>query len=305
MGILVAATACCQQSVSPDSFDPQKTDVRGGPVIATTSLATSEWRYLVFGDSLAFGLFADQGYVERYRQYLREDLGGSVKLKNESHMIVRLGFCPGLLRFHAPAGHSYSALGRLIGRLHVLPPVCAVGLTTRDMLKAITTNTKIRSAIAKAQVITFDIGANDLRIARRKFVAGVCGGPDNQECLRTTVMEFKRNWDGIVAVLVSLAGNKAVIRTFDIYNPHVRRDLRTGNLEVFQPYLDQVNQHISNSARANGLAVAHVWGAFNGTSGKEDPRSKNFLAFDRVHPNDRGHRVIADLLRDLGYAPLR
>jgi lysophospholipase L1-like esterase len=48
-----------------------------------------------------------------------------------------------------------------------------------------------------------------------------------------------------------------------------------------------------------------VYLAFNGPTGDEDPKSKRYLSFDGVHPNDTAHRIIADELRKLGYAPLR
>jgi 2-polyprenyl-6-methoxyphenol hydroxylase-like FAD-dependent oxidoreductase len=45
--------------------------------------------------------------------------------------------------------------------------------------------------------------------------------------------------------------------------------------------------------------------AFNGPYGYEDSKSKGYLSFDGLHPNNTGHRVIAGELQKLGYAPLR
>ena len=33
--------------------------------------------------------------------------------------------------------------------------------------------------------------------------------------------------------------------------------------------------------------------------------AKGLITLDGIHPNDNGHRVIADALRALGYAPLK
>jgi lysophospholipase L1-like esterase len=44
--------------------------------------------------------------------------------------------------------------------------------------------------------------------------------------------------------------------------------------------------------------------AFNGPTGEEDPKSKGYLSFDGVHPNNTGYRIIAGELPKLGYAPL-
>lgn len=67
-----------------------------------------------------------------------------------------------------------------------------------------------------------------------------------------------------------------------------------------EPYLDQVNQHIASSAQANGIPMAQVHLAFNGLNG-EDPVAKELIRVDGVHPNDNGHKVIADALAALGY----
>jgi len=50
-------------------------------------------------------------------------------------------------------------------------------------------------------------------------------------------------------------------------------------------------------------AHARVYLAFNGPNGDIDPSDLGLLAFDGLHPNGRGHRRIAGLLRALGYSP--
>ena len=39
--------------------------------------------------------------------------------------------------------------------------------------------------------------------------------------------------------------------------------------------------------------------------GTQDPVAQGLIATDGLHPNDAGHKVIADQLRALGYAPLQ
>jgi len=41
----------------------------------------------------------------------------------------------------------------------------------------------------------------------------------------------------------------------------------TGTFSTAEPYLDQVNQHIAASAKANGIPMAQVHLAFNGSNG--------------------------------------
>jgi lysophospholipase L1-like esterase len=70
---------------------------------------------------------------------------------------------------------------------------------------------------------------------------------------------------------------------------------------VLKPYIDDVNVYILNTATAQNIGCARVYLAFNGPLGTDDPWDKGLLAFDRFHPNDAGHALIAHLLRELGY----
>jgi lysophospholipase L1-like esterase len=104
----------------------------------------------------------------------------------------------------------------------------------------------------------------------------------------------------------------------DIYNPYVRTDIvsdtwlndcrmndcRMNDFQVFKIYFDRANRHIATTSNTKGIPYAQVYLAFNGLYGDEDPKSKGYLSFDGLHPNNTGHRVIAGELQKLGYAPL-
>jgi lysophospholipase L1-like esterase len=238
--------------------------------------AAETWDYTALGDSLAFGLFAPvgKGYVPLYRGYVASDNGVSVTLTN---------------------------LG--------IP-----GWTSDDLLAAIRSSAIFRFSVARSSVVTWDIGGNDLSDARDQYKARTCGGPDNQDCLRNAVTRLKSNWSGIIAEILSLrSANNTIIRTMDIYNPFVNADKSAdtwpgdqGNdFMVLKPYLDEINSYILTTSAARNIPCARVYQAFNGPNGEIDPATRNYLAFDDYHPNTRGHRVIADLFRGLGYAPLR
>ena len=66
-----------------------------------------------------------------------------------------------------------------------------------------------------------------------------------------------------------------------------------------------MNQHIAASAKANGIPMAQVHLAFNGPNGEQDPLAEGLIALDGIHPNNNGHKAIADALRALGYGPLK
>jgi hypothetical protein len=79
------------------------------------------------------------------------------------------------------------------------------------------------------------------------------------------------------------------------------------DFQVIKPYLDDANRYIASTAAANNIACAKVYQAFNGASGEEDAGDKGYISpydYSGVHPGELGHKVIADLLRNLGYAPL-
>jgi len=235
--------------------------------------ANSSLSYVALGDSLATGYGATEGYVYRYADLLSVDTGTTIDVRN---------------------------LG-------------VNGLTSERLRTEIEDNNAVRNAIRQAEIVTINIGANDLLRARWSYRTGGCGGADNQDCLRQTVSNFQANWD---AVLTDVAGlrspDAAIIRTTDFYNPSVDTDRATGSwpdagandFEVFKRYLEQVNSHIAESSDAYGIPHARVYEAFNGPNGDEDPSTKGYMSPDVIHPNDSGHAAIARELRGLAYEPL-
>lgn len=223
------------------------------------------WQYAALGDSLASGALAQQGYVPRYATYLNTDTGSNITTLN-------LGI---------PGWHS------------------------GDLLNALQNDPIFRNQVSGAEIVTWDIGGNDLANAHDSYVQKTCGGPDDQDCLRTAVANFQTNWDAIVVELLKLrVPSKTILRTMDIYNPYVAADTTSGIFTTIEPYLDQVNSHIQANAQANSIPVAAVHLAFNGSAGTVDPIAAGLIASDGFHPNDAGHKVIADQLRLLQYKPL-
>jgi lysophospholipase L1-like esterase len=251
-------------------------------VLLTTQLAmpgvmaAESWRYTALGDSMAFGAFAlpGQGYVPTYRNFIEADTDVDVRL-------INLG----------------------------IP-----GWKSGELLAALRQSLLFRFLVATSAAVTLNIGGNDLISARNTYKDRTCGGADNQDCLRAAVETFKTNWDSILIEILSLrsTGNTN-IRTMDIYNPFVNEDRAAdtwlddqGNdFQVVKVYLEAVNNHIASTAIAQNIPYAQVYRAFNGPNGELDPGDSGYIFFDGYHANGRGHRRMAELLRDLGYAPLR
>ncbi len=227
---------------------------------------SNSWQYTALGDSLAVGVLDSQGgYVRRYRNDIATDTGKTVSL-------IDLG---------------------------------VNGAHSGDLLNSLKNDPRFQNDVSSSQVVTWDIGGDDVLHAINLFQNGQCGGADNLDCVRAAVSSFMSNWDAVVQQILKLRDkNNTIIRTMDIYNPFVARLMIQGTFNTLEPFLDQVNQHIAASAKANGIPMAHVHLAFNGPNGDEDPIAKGLITVDGIHPNDNGHKVIADAFRALGYAPL-
>jgi lysophospholipase L1-like esterase len=231
------------------------------------SSSNSNWQYTALGDSLAVGVLDSQGgYARRYRAYAAADTGATVTL-------IDLG---------------------------------VNGAHSGDLLNSLRNDAGVRTAVMASQVVTWDIGGDDLLHAMKLFADGACGGADDLDCIRSAAASFIPNWDAIVQQILTLRNkNQTIVRTMNLYNPLVAPLMQQGKFATVEPFLDEVNQHIASSARANGIPMADIHLVFNGPNGDQDPVAKGLITIDGIHPNDNGHKAIADALRALGYAPLK
>ncbi|CAN5873139.1 hypothetical protein BH18ACT11_BH18ACT11_00590 [soil metagenome] len=213
---------------------------------ATMSNATVAWDYVALGDSLAAGVGARQGYVDCYAERLRADAGARVRVTN-------LGVS---------------------------------GQTSAQLLRVLRNDASARRAIGGAEVITFNIGINDLGRARGNYEAETCGGVRNQRCLRAAVKALEENWDTITEEILGLRStDEAIIRTAGLgYTPRVDG--------VFGHYLHETNRHIAASTAESGVPYAEVRLGVEG------------LSPDGLHPDGSGYEEIAAHLGQLGYEPL-
>ncbi|HKP71712.1 MAG TPA: GDSL-type esterase/lipase family protein [Pyrinomonadaceae bacterium] len=233
---------------------------------AQTTAQAQTWQYTALGDSLAYGMNDSQGgYAARFRNHVQTDTGATVNLINRG----------------------------------------VPGWTSADLLNALRTDEGLRAQIANSQIVTFDIGGNDMLDALNRYSTGTCGGADNQDCVRSTVANFKANWNAIISQLLSLRSpSNTVIRTMDIYNPAVNLERFYGVFSILKPYLDDINRHVFLTAVSNRIACARVYQAFNGVNGELDAGARGYMSSDGVHPNDTGHQIIAGEFRALSYQPL-
>jgi lysophospholipase L1-like esterase len=213
---------------------------------ATMADSRVRWDYVALGDSLAAGVGARRGYVPRYAEHLQRDTEANIRVTN-------LGVS---------------------------------GQTSSQLLHSLRADPEIRKALRGAEVVTLNIGLNDLGQARSAYQSGTCGGSQNQACLRKVVDRVERNWDAVIYEISSLRStHNTIIRTVGLgYTPRTE-----GN---FGPYLARVTRHIDSAADDAHIPYAEVH------LDDED------MSADGLHPNDKGYRLTADRLRSLGYKPL-
>ena len=134
--------------------------------------------YVALGDSLAAGVGdTSGGYVARYADDVAADLALGVALQN----------------------------------------LAVSGSTSGDLLATLTSDAGVRAAVAGADLVTLDIGGNDVLRGIFAFKNGTCGGADGQDCLRQAIADVDANWPSIGASLRALNA-AAMMRTMTYYN---------------------------------------------------------------------------------------
>lgn len=213
--------------------------------------------YVALGDSLATGVGATTSYVEEFADSLRTDTGVDVTVTN----------------------------------------LAIDGWTSEDLLASLRDDAGVRDAVAGADLVTLDIGGNDVLHALPAYLTDTCGGDDNLQCLRDAATTFATRWDDILDELLALRdGAPAGILTLDLYQPFVGDERLADDLDTLRPTLDAVNAAINDAAAARGIPVAQVHAAFHGEDGTADPTASYLISVDGLHPSNAGHRLIADAL---------
>jgi lysophospholipase L1-like esterase len=183
------------------------------------------------------------------------------------------------------------------------------GLTSSGLLSSVGSNTGVRDAIAKADIVVLGIGGADVNAGDDALASGSC---ESTACYDATISEYALNVDAIAAEIMNIRGGKpTVLRS--ITQPNVL----TGAEDVIPPFLRNIatevgvyvargfNKATCDAMTAHGGACIDILTAINGPDGEGDGYKAGLLNLDDCcYPNEQGHRLMADLLYATGLAPL-
>ncbi|HSK22699.1 MAG TPA: SGNH/GDSL hydrolase family protein [Egicoccus sp.] len=210
--------------------------------------------YVALGDSLATGAGATTSYVEVLAAELEQRTGADLEVTN----------------------------------------LAVNGWTSTDLIGALQQDETMRTAVAGADLLTVDIGANDLLGAIPFYASDNCGGDDNLQCLRDATTLVESQWAAILDEIIALRdGNATGIATIDLYQPFIGNRRVAEDLEVLRPVMDDLNAVITDVAQERDIPVATVHDAFHGPDGTGDPNETFLISVDGLHPSNAGHEVIA------------
>lgn len=163
------------------------------------------------------------------------------------------------------------------------------GLTSQKLLSRVQGDPRMRAALQRADIITVSIGANDLQ----PYARAIADGSGSRAAQIPQVLaRTKGNVRQIVNHLYQIKSSQRtpfIIRMVGVYNPFPNREAGL--------YARQYNSFLASLGGPN-YRVADVYPAFEGNE-------RELLFLDRIHPNSRGYRIIAQRLDRLGYLPLR
>lgn len=252
------APEAAPSSPEPTTTVTETTESEADPSATAGPAAGGETvSYVALGDSLATGAGATTSYVAEYAAGLEARTGADLEITN----------------------------------------LAVNGWTSTDLLTALAEDEAMRAAVAGADLLTVDIGANDLLGAIPFYATDTCGGDDNLQCLRDATALVESQWAAILDEIIALRdGDAAGIATIDLYQPFVGNPRVADDLEVLRPVMDDLNAVITEVAEERGIPVATVHDAFHGPDGTGDPNATFLLSVDGLHPSNAGHAAIAEEL---------
>ncbi|WP_392544287.1 SGNH/GDSL hydrolase family protein [Oryzobacter telluris] len=264
---LLLITACSSPGGSPATT---------APTTATPSAAPLS--LVVIGDSIPYNSQQDcpgcRGFVTRYAEALGKATGRVVDAKNRSeHTGLTL---PGLMKSLPSLRTELSGADAIIVAIaHNSSPLSSEAPCGSGFDEAAST----LEDWSKVDAACADAGAAEFRPVYDELYATVAGWRSGRPTILLTVNKYN-DWIGWEQA-------------------HLTADQEQRTTVVH----DAWNTMLCASATQHGFDCIDLYHAFNGADGST--ASGDLVAADYTHPSQKGNDLIARLLTERGYAPLR
>jgi lysophospholipase L1-like esterase len=169
---------------------------------------------------------------------------------------------------------------------------------------------RIRDALAAADIITIQVGGNDIFDTLGGAPPYGCGGVFDTACVQSTIGPIEKNLGVILAQIAKLrAGRPTMIRIIggddgwvdDVgVAPSVNAQRAAGTLAM----VVEENAADCRVAAANKAQCVDMFHVFNGASGTL-PEDSSYFDPAGGHPNQKGQDAYVGAIAKLGYAPLQ
>jgi lysophospholipase L1-like esterase len=186
------------------------------------------------------------------------------------------------------------------------------GLQLKGLLNELERDRTRIDALKAADVILVGIAHNDAPMNRDDDPCDGAGGefPDwsrfTAACIAEDIAAYTPNYERAYELIAGMrAGKPTILRTINRFNDWIGwpgHDLSAEGIAATRAVVAAWNDMVCGAAEANGFVCADISAKFNGEDGTEP--ANNLLVADYTHPSETGNKVIAQVLIDLGFAPL-
>jgi lysophospholipase L1-like esterase len=204
--------------------------------------------------------------------------------------------------------------GRRIGDPITVRNLGVPGFTTAQLLDRVRTRADVRSAIARADIVTITIGHNDTPWNSRHDScdgARAWFGPYRDArfstytgpCLTREANALRSRLRSILATVRALRGDRSTLIevTTDGNQLIGKLHMPSAGVTASKAVLDRFASVTCAAATAYGARCADVYHVFNGATGVRSAGA--YLAPDHDHASQRGHQTIANVLARFPFVP--
>lgn len=228
------------------------------------------WNLVALGDSTPTGYGVEKGhsYVQVYAEYIEKDLEVDVMIHNWATNETR---------------------------------------KVADWVNDVQNNEELRDDLRNARIITMWLGWHDviLHILVERNDSSLRLKHELEKThFREITEPMEEAYNQLLLEIASLANpEKTLILIADVGIPAliVKKCREYGILDVWKKHAHEVwRGYIIQSAKRHNIHVVHTYAIINGPDGNQETPSE-YMQSDGVHFNERGHRLIADAHRKVGY----